>query len=118
MGEIFNQDEAKQFLHAKEEKEKQAREKGRLSVLQKVISILKKEFEGSHVEVYLIGSILHPFAFSSRSDIDIVLKNFKEDRFDIWAKLERIIERKVEIILFETCRFKDFVLTQGYKIEV
>lgn len=81
-----------------------------------MISILEKEFKGSSVEVYLIGSILKPFGFSSRSDIDIVLKNYKEDRFDFWAKLERKLGREVEIILFETSPFQEFVLKEGFKI--
>lgn len=116
MNNKFDSEEAKNFLLAKEEREKQQREEERNSLLQKVISILEKEFKGSSVEVYLIGSILKPFGFSSRSDVDIVLKNYKEDRFDFWAKLERNLSRKVEIILFETCPFQEFVLKEGFKI--
>jgi predicted nucleotidyltransferase len=116
MKEKFDPEEAKKFLSAREEKEKQLGEKKRKTVLQKVISVLKKEFEGSSVEVYLIGSILKPFSFTSHSDIDIVLKNYKEDRFEFWAKLEREMGRKVEIIPFETCRFQEFVIKNGFKV--
>ncbi len=116
MEEKFDSEEAKKFLFAREEKEKQHREEDRKAVLQKVISILKKEFQGSSVEVYIVGSILRPFSFSSHSDVDIVLKNFKQDRFELWPKLEREIGRTVEIILFETCRFQEFVLKEGLKV--
>ncbi|MBI2743575.1 MAG: nucleotidyltransferase domain-containing protein [Chlamydiales bacterium] len=116
MNNKFDSEEAKNFLLAREEREKQQREEERTSVLPKVVAILEKEFKGSSVEVYLIGSILKPFGFSSRSDVDIVLKNYKDDRFDFWAKLERKLGRKVEIILFETCSFQEFVLKGGFKV--
>lgn len=115
MNNKFDSEEAKNFLIAKEEREKQQKEEERNSLLQKVILILEKEFKGSSVEVYLIGSILKPFGFSSHSDVDIVLKNYKEDRFDFWAKLERKLSRKVQIILFEACSFQEFVLKEGFK---
>lgn len=116
MNNKFDSEEAKNFLLAKEEREKQRREEERTTLLSKVLVILEKEFKGSSVEVYLIGSILKPFGFSSRSDVDIVLKNYKEDRFDFWAKLERSLDRKVEIILFEACPFQEFVLKEGFKV--
>lgn len=112
----FDPEEAKKFLLAKEKAEKKQKEAQRKMVLQKAISVLKKEFKGSQVEVYLIGSILRPLSFSSHSDIDIVLKNYNQDRFECWAKLEGMIERKVEIILFETCHFQEFVLKEGFKV--
>ncbi len=116
MKEKFNSDEAKAFLLAKEEKEKMQREEVRKTVLQKVISTLVDEFKGSNVEIYLIGSILRPFSFSPSSDVDIVLKNYKGDRFELWSKLERKIERKVEIIYFEKCHFQEYVLKDGLKV--
>jgi DNA polymerase sigma len=116
MGQSFDSEEAKKFLQVKEEQEKQQKEQERIALLQTVTSSLKKEFEGSSVEVYLIGSILKPFLFSSRSDIDIVLKNYKEDRFDFWAQFERKIGRTVEVIVFETSPFQEFVLKEGFKI--
>jgi predicted nucleotidyltransferase len=116
MNNKFDSEEAKNFLLAKEEREKKRREEERASLLSKVIAILEKEFQGSSVEVYLIGSILKPFGFSSRSDVDIVVKNYKGDRFEFWAKLERELGRKVEIILFETCPFQEFVLKEGFKL--
>lgn len=116
MNKKFDQDEAKKNLLAKEEKVKHQREEERKTLLQKVTSTLEKEFKGSSVEVYLIGSIIQPYRFTSRSDVDIVLKNYKEDRFDLWAKLERMIDRKIEVILFEKCQFQEFVLKEGFKV--
>lgn len=116
MSNKFDSEEAKNFLLTKEEREKQQREDERTSLLAKVISILETEFKGSPVEVYLVGSILKPFGFSSRSDVDIVLKNYKDDRFELWANLERTLDRKVEVILFERCPFQEFVLKEGYRV--
>ena len=116
MKEKFNSEEARKNLLARERKEKEKREKERKAILQKVIDVLQKEFKGSNVEVYLVGSIVQPFQFSSDSDVDIVLKNYQEDRFDLWTKLEGQIKRDVEIILFETCHFQEFVVKEGFKV--
>jgi predicted nucleotidyltransferase len=112
----FDSDEAKKYLIDRENKEKKAREQERKAVLQKVILILKKEFEGSAVEVYLVGSITRPYSFSAKSDVDIVLKNYQGDRFALWPKLESEIGRAVEIISFDTCPFKEFVAKEGLKV--
>ena len=116
MADKFDREEAKKFLLAKEEKEKEHGEKKRKALLSKTISVLEKAFKGSSVEVYLIGSILQPFNFTSQSDIDVVLKNYTGDRFEFWAKLEREIGRKVEIIPFETCHFQELVMKNGFKV--
>jgi predicted nucleotidyltransferase len=116
MADNFNSEEAKKFLLAKEEKQRKHSEKERKTLLNKTIRVLEKEFKGSSVEVYLIGSILQPFNFTSRSDIDVVLKNYSGDRFELWAKLEGEIGRKVEIIPFETCHFQELVIKNGFKV--
>jgi predicted nucleotidyltransferase len=116
MKDKFDSEQAKKFLIAKEEKERAQREENRKGLLQKTTSVLEREFKGSSVEVYLIGSILQPFNFTARSDIDIVLKNYQGDRFEFWAKLEREIGRRVEIIPFETCRFQELVLKNGFRV--
>jgi predicted nucleotidyltransferase len=111
----FDSEAAKKFLGDRERKEKEENEETRKTLLQKVIIILKEEFH-SPIEIYLIGSILRPYSFSTRSDIDIVIKNYHGDRFDLWTNLEKKFERKVEIILFETCPFQEFVLKEGLKV--
>ena len=112
----FDREEAKKFLLEKENKEKERKELERKHVLQQVIDVLKEEFAGSSVEVYLVGSIIIPFSFSDRSDVDIVVKNYIGDRFDLWAKLDRKIDRDIEIILFETCHFQDSVIKNGLRV--
>lgn len=112
----FDQEAAKKFLLKKSEKEKQHLEELRQLILKKTLDVLSREFKGTGVEVFLVGSIIKPFQFTSHSDVDIVLKNFVGDRFDLWTKIEDQIERNVEIILFEKCHFQDFVLLEGLKV--
>ena len=116
----FDVEAAKKFLRAREEKKRtqveEQKDEERKPLLIKTISILEKEFKGTSVEVYLIGSILQPFNFTSRSDIDVVLKNYQGDRFELWARLEREIDRTVEIICFESCHFQEFVVRDGFKV--
>jgi len=116
MSDEFNQEEAKKFLLNREQREKEEQEKERQEILKKAVAIIQRELQNAHLEVYLVGSILRPYSFSANSDIDIVIKNFKGDRFDLWTKLEKEIGRKVEIILFETCSFQEFVLKEGLKV--
>lgn len=116
MTESFDFKEAKNHLQERDEQKKQKRESHRQEMLPKVIRALKQEFEGSGTEVYLIGSIIEPFKFTSHSDVDIVLKNFQGDRFKIWTKLESAIENNVDIVLFEKCSFQDMVLKYGFKV--
>jgi predicted nucleotidyltransferase len=112
----FDSKKAREFLLRKEREEKEAQEQSRQNLLREISTILRGEFEKTPVEVFLVGSILRPFAFTSSSDIDVVLKNYKGDRFEYWAQLERKIGRDVEIILFETCTFQEFVLKDGLKV--
>ena len=116
MDEHFDVNEAKRFLENREALVKDEREKERKAVLAAVLASLKQLFSDTAVEVYLVGSIIRPNMFHPGSDVDIVLKNFQGDRFDLWAKLERMINRNVEIILFEHCHFQDHILKSGYKV--
>jgi hypothetical protein len=116
MNDLFNSKEAKENLMKRDHKEKENKEKMRKEVLAHVKSVLNSEFSNSGVEVYLVGSVIRPYAFNSNSNVDIVLKNFSGDRLDIWTNLEKKIDRDVEIILFEKCEFQEHVLEIGMKI--
>lgn len=112
----FDRDEAKKYLAEQDRQQREQQEKERSLLFQKAVAILKKKFEGTAVEVYLVGSITQPYQFRTTSDVDIVLKNFTGDRFDVWTQMEKEIGRPVEIILFEICSFQEFVLSDGYKV--
>lgn len=112
----FDQEEAKKYLTKQDCQQREQREQERSLLFQKVVAILKQKFGKTFVDVYLVGSIIRPYQFSASSDVDIVLKNFTGDRFELWTQLEKEIGRSVEIILFESCSFQEFVSSEGYKI--
>lgn len=107
---------AKKNLIERDKIEKENGERDRIQLFEKAVSVLENEFKETSVEVYLVGSITQPYRFTSSSDIDIVLKNFIGDRFELWTKLEEKLGREVEIILFEKSAFQEFVKSQGFKV--
>ena len=116
MQDPFDPEAAKKFLTEREKLKETEQEAFRKLLLQKVITVLQEDLKDSSTEAYLIGSIIQPFSFTMRSDIDIVLKNYQGDRFDFWTKMEEKIKHKVEIILFEQCHFQEFILQKGFKV--
>ena len=116
MSHSFDQDSAKKFLLQKEQRQKEENENTRKNFLEKAIAILKEEFSGSTIEVYLVGSIIYPYKFNKKSDIDIVLKHFVGDRLDLWTRLESKIGRGVEVILYENCHFKEHVEKERLRV--
>jgi uncharacterized protein len=116
MDSHFDREAARKNLYEKDRVAKELHEEERKRLLAHALSILTDEFKGSGVEVYLVGSILRPFNFTPHSDVDIVVKNFTGDRFQLWTRLEEQIGRPVEIILFDSCQFKEFIETEGRKV--
>jgi len=116
MNEQFDSQKAKEFLSNRSQNENEQREDERKTVLKHTCAVIEQEFKDTGIEVYLVGSILRPYQFTANSDIDIVVKNFTGDRFLLWTKLEELLQREVEIILFESCHFKDFITSQGLKV--
>src|SRR5438128_8930 len=116
MNTNFDKEQAKKNLQSQELVKTEDDEKIRKTILNKVLKSLKELFKNSQVEVFLVGSITQPYKFHSLSDVDVVLKNFEGDRFDIWTQLEGMIERNVEIIIFEKCHFQDHVIKEGLKV--
>lgn len=114
--DTFDIEKAKQHLKARESQNKEKDESKRKELLDTVITYVRNTFAHTDVEVYLVGSIIQPFQFHERSDIDIVLKNFKGDRFDLWTQLETVSKRNVEVVIFENCPFQKHVITHGYKV--
>lgn len=92
------------------------REEMRKKLLEKTIAIFLKEFENGNMEIWLIGSITRSNQFSQKSDIDIVVKGYNGDRFDLWILLEAKIGHAVEIIRYEECDFQDDILKYGLKV--
>ena len=87
-------------------------------MLEKTISEVKRVFEKLSVqEVYITGSLVIPYRFSSRSDIDIAVRGLPAgDYFTVLSKIEESLLREVEIIELENCRFSDKIQSSGVKV--
>ncbi len=93
------------------------REQQRLAILEKTAKALKAYFKDKDVEVvFLVGSILEEGGFYPFSDIDVAAEGFKEDYWKTLSDLESILERNVDLIEMEKCRFKDSLIKRGYRI--
>lgn len=116
MSQEFDYNAAKKNLQRIEDKKQALIEKERLAVLERTQSVLKEMFKGSGIEVFLVGSVVVPGKFHEGSDVDIVLKGFTGDRFELWPELERKIDRQVEVILYEKCSFKDYIDQNAFRV--
>lgn len=116
MANEFDFSEAKKNLSEMSKSKSDHLEKERLQVLEQTLVVLKDFFKESPPEVILVGSLIVPGAFNSSSDIDIVLKNFHGDRFEVWPLLERKLGRDIEIIIYEKCSFRDHIDQFGLKV--
>ena len=112
----FDRTAAQETLKKKETQKQELLETTRLEVLNHTTEVIKNYFKNKNVNVFLIGSLIIPHQFTPSSDVDIVLKNFHGDRFEVWPELESLIGRQVEIILYEKCPFQDHVDRNGMKV--
>jgi predicted nucleotidyltransferase len=112
----FDENASRENLKRKEIANRAGSEELRRKLLSTTMDILHKEIDQKGTEIWLIGSILKPNGFTKRSDIDIVVKNYKGDRFDLWTLLESKIDHEIEIIRFEECDFQDDILKYGLKV--
>ena len=106
------------LLYEIEESGKEDLEKKRHEILEQTIIEIKSVFNNSNVlEVYITGSILIPYKFTSRSDIDIAVKGLSAvDYFPILSKLEESLLRTIEIIELENCRFTDKIIRISLRV--
>lgn len=116
MNEEFDYQKAKDHLFQKSKQQDERLEQLRISTLENTVRFLKEFFKNSSVEVYLVGSLIQTGKFTENSDIDIVLKKFKGDRFEIWSIIEDNLRRKIEIILYENSNIKDHIDKNGFKV--
>lgn len=99
------------------DEEYKEREKNRLDALTASVNALKSYFKGKDVKrVFLVGSILEEGGFYPFSDIDVAVDGLKEEYFKTLSELEDILERNVDLIEIEKCRFKESLERKGLKI--
>ena len=99
------------------EEEYYRREQERLRVLTEVKDRLAAFFRGKRVKAaYLTGSLLREGKFYDFSDVDIAVEGLEEDYFSTLAALEDAIDRQVDLIELESCRFGQAIRESGLRI--
>jgi len=99
------------------EKRYEDREKKRQEILQALIKNLKDYFKDKKVKkVYILGSILREGEFYEFSDIDIAVGGLEENYFRISAEIEDIVDRDIDLIELEKCRFSNNIERHGLRV--
>lgn len=99
------------------EEEYRERERERLKILEKTVETLKTYFKGKRVRsVFLVGSILEEGKFYPFSDIDVAVEGLREGYFKTLSEIEELLERGVDLVELERCRFKDAIEQNGRRI--
>ena len=99
------------------EAEYRRREQERLRVLSGVKDRMAAFFPGKRVKaVYLTGSLLQEGKFYAFSDVDIAVEGLEEDYFSVLAALEDLLDRQVDLIELESCRFGQAIRESGLRI--
>lgn len=93
------------------------REEERQRLLFQAMDLLAAYFQGKKVEsVYLTGSLLKPGYFYPFSDVDIAVAGLQEDYWRVMVELEDLLDRTVDLIELERCRFSEAITKHGKKI--
>lgn len=99
------------------EQEYREREKERLRILSQAIDLLAEFFQGKKVDrIYLTGSLLRPGHFYPFSDVDIAVEGLQEDYWRVLVELEDLLNRTVDLIELEKCRFSEAIKKHGKRI--
>lgn len=65
--------------------------------------------------VYVFGSLTRPGVFNDRSDVDLALEQ-EPPQMNVWSLTGALMEwldRPVDVILLNKCRFRDKILREG-----
>lgn len=95
------------------------REQDRLHLLNLTIHTLKEYFFLKPVKsVYITGSLIHPDRYHENSDIDIAVTGMPESSyFTCLFELSMLLNKDVEIIELENCRFRQKIESTGLKVK-
>jgi predicted nucleotidyltransferase len=99
------------------ERKREEREKLRREMIRKVLKALDKLSENVEFEEAVIfGSIVKPFRFTERSDVDVAFKGLERDKlFYTTAFLSGEIGRDVVVVELERVRFADRITREGLR---
>ncbi|NCJ07722.1 nucleotidyltransferase domain-containing protein [Synechococcales cyanobacterium C] len=107
----FNTD----ILDAALGRRRQEHEQQRLMALEGTIQWL--ETQGGQYGInraYLFGSVLWPYRFIPRSDVDVAVEQIKPESFFVaLAALSEALERDIDLVELSRCHFADRIRQQG-----
>lgn len=99
------------------QKRDQARRERRLQLYRemrrRLRSVLHELMPGQ--KIVLFGSLTRPGAFNDRSDIDIALESEPPhmDSLTLISKLMEVMDRPVDLVFLDRCRFRGKILREG-----
>ena len=98
-------------------KKQSDREKMRIADLQQVQDTLRSlENKYKWDEAYLFGSIVLEGRYRKKSDIDIALLGLKKhDYYEFIGEISDLLNRRVDVVLLEECRFAQLIKEKGKK---
>lgn len=91
------------------------REELRKSTLSRLSSVLESlagvvRFD----KAYMFGSIVKPHSFNVDSDLDVAFEGLEKEKFfQVVAYLSREMERDVDVVELERCRFREKIEKEG-----
>jgi len=92
-------------------------EKARLAWIQRIegaLTILAETYRWE--AAYLFGSIAEKGKFRTTSDIDIAVQGLgKLDYYRFVGEISGILEKRVDVVLLEDCRFAESIKEKGIK---
>ena len=93
----------RELLRAVIAREAEERERARLNTLKRVIEALKELRKGvTFKRAYIFGSVVKPYMYTSRSDVDIAFEGLEPDKlFYAVAFLSEKIGRDVDVVGLE-----------------
>ena len=99
------------------ERRREERERLRKETIRKVFEALDKLAETvKFEEAVIFGSLVKPFRFTERSDVDIAFKGLEGDKlFYAVAFLSGEIGREVDIVELERVKFADKIEREGLR---
>ncbi len=93
------------------------RERKRREIIQLTLLKLRDYFKDKDVKrVYIVGSLLREGKFYDFSDIDIAVEGLKEDYFRTCAEIEDMVDRNIDLIEIEKCKFFDSIKQHGVRV--
>lgn len=103
------------LLDAALERQRQARERERRRVAQRILDLLDRWGPAYGVRrAYLFGSVARPGGFRSDSDVDLAVEQIDGTAFfQAIGQLSGEIGRPVDLVELTTCRFADKIRREG-----